>query len=154
MKWSTRRSGLTRTTSWRGRASRAECISSYPTLSSDYPIVSTRDESHADEMYFRVRVVNGEGTRSEYTTLLKHSFTTYVLLAIQDGHIKDIPEIADPIAQGQEIAKNLNGDWSVKLTDGGRIGVTDYLNAHYMEGVEKLSDTRIRPPPESLRLQS
>ena len=110
----------------------------YSETSTDYPIVSTRDEPHANERYFRVHVVNGEGTRSEYTTLLKHSFTTYVLLAIQEGHIRDIPEIADPINQGQEIAKNLDGDWNVKLTDGERIGVTDYLNAHYMEGVEKL----------------
>jgi len=110
----------------------------YSETSTDYPIVSTRDEPHADESYFRVHVVNGEGARSEYTTYLKQSLTAYVLLAIQDGHIRDVPEIADPIRQGQEIARNLDGDWSVKLADGGRIGVADYLNAHYMEGVERL----------------
>ncbi|TRO48000.1 hypothetical protein E2P65_03575 [Candidatus Bathyarchaeota archaeon] len=106
--------------------------------STDYPIVSTRDEPHAEESYFRVHVVYGEGARSEYTTFLKHSLTTYVLLAIQDGHIRDVPEIEDPIDQGQEIAMNLEGDWSVKLADGGQTGVTDYLNAHYLDGVERL----------------
>ena len=91
----------------------------YSETSTDYPIVSTRDEPHADESYFRVHVVNGEGARSEYTTFLKHSLTTYVLLAIQDGHIKEVPEIAEPITQGQEIAKKLDGEWNVKLADGG-----------------------------------
>ena len=114
----------------------------YSEVSTDYPIVSVRDEPHADERFFRVHVVNGEGARSEYTTFLKHSTTSYVLQAIQDEHIKKTPEIADPLTAGQEISRNLGGDWEVELTDGGRIGVTDYLNSCYLEGIERVFEER------------
>ena len=110
----------------------------YSDVSTDYPIISVRDEPHADEEFFRVHVVNGEGARSEYTTFLKHSVTSYVLRAIQDGHIDEAPEIADPIAQGQEISGNLDGEWRVELVDGSRLEVTDYLNSYYLEGIEKV----------------
>jgi hypothetical protein len=125
----------------------------YSETSTDYPIVSTRDEPHADEEHFRVHIVNGEGLRSEYTSLLKFSFTSHVLLAIQEGHIKDVPEIADPIPQGQEIARNLNGDWVVRLAEGGRMGVVDYLNAHYLDGVERLFSERETSEADRLALK-
>ena len=114
----------------------------YSETSTDYPIMSVRDEPHAGEGLFRVHVVNGEGARSEYTTFLKFSTTSYILQAIQGGHIGDVPDLADPISAGIEIARDLGGDWSVQLSDGGRIKVTDYLNTYYLEGVEKLFSER------------
>ena len=114
----------------------------YSEVSTDYPIVSTRDEPHAEEKFFRVHVVNGEGARSEYTTFLKHSITSYVLQAIQEGYIEKTPELADPLTAGQEISRNLNGDWEVELADGRSMGVMDYLNSYYLEGVERVFEDR------------
>ena len=125
----------------------------YSETSTDYPIVSTRDEPHASQDLYRVHIVNGEGLRSEYTSFLKYSLTSYVLLAIQEGHITDVPEIADPITQGQEIARNLNGDWAVRLADGGRIGVVDYLNSYYLDGVERLFSERETSESDRLALK-
>ena len=110
----------------------------YSEVSTDYPIVSVRDEPHAGEGFYRVHVVNGEGARSEYTTLLKHSVTSYVLHAIQNGHMEDAPDLSNPIAAGEEISRNLEGDWTVELADGRKIGVTEYLNSYYLEGVERV----------------
>jgi hypothetical protein len=110
----------------------------YSETSTDYPIISTRDEPHAYEKFFRVHVVNGEGTRSDYTTFLKYSFTSYVLTAIQRGLIDHVPELTNPMEQNRKISSNLEGDWGIDLVDGGKIKVTDYLNAYYLEGVEKV----------------
>jgi hypothetical protein len=114
----------------------------YSEVSTDYPIVSTRDEPHAEEKFFRVHVVNGEGVRSEYTTFLKHSITSYVLQAIQEGYVGKTPKLADPLTTGQEISRNLMGDWEVELVDGRSIRVLDYLNSYYLEGVERVFEDR------------
>ncbi|MFB0543154.1 MAG: proteasome accessory factor PafA2 family protein, partial [Candidatus Bathyarchaeia archaeon] len=110
----------------------------YSETSSDWPIISLRDEPHADGRFFRVHVVSGEGARCEYTTFLKHSITSYVLTAIQDEHIREAPRLADPIASGRDVSKNLEGDWRVDLADGRRVKVTDYINSYYLEGIERV----------------
>jgi hypothetical protein len=110
----------------------------YSEVSSDYPIVSLRDEPHASEAFTRAHVVFGEGARSEYTTFLKHSITSYVLQAIQKGYINEVPKLSDPIAAGPEISRRLDGDWTVILASGEKVAALDYLNAHYLEGVERV----------------
>jgi len=106
--------------------------------STDYPILSTRDESHATEQYTRAHIVNGEGSRSEYTTFLKHGVTSYVLRTIERGYLKTVPEIEEPIGTNKVLASNLNGDWVVPLKDGGKMGVVDYLNTYYLDPIEQL----------------
>ena len=106
--------------------------------STDYPIMSTRDEPHADERYTRAHIVNGEGARSEYTTWLKHSITSYVLQAIEQGYLSEAPEIDSPLESNRAIALNLDGDWTVPFKGGERIGVTDYLNTYYLAPIEEL----------------
>ena len=106
--------------------------------STDYPILSTRDESHAGEEYTRAHIVNGEGARSEYTTFLKHGVTSYVLRTIERGYLKTVPEIEEPIGTNKVIASNLEGDWTVPLKGGGKMGVVDYLNTFYMDPIEQL----------------
>lgn len=110
----------------------------YSEVSTDYPIVSTRDEPHAGEGYMRAHIVNGEGARSELTTFLKHGVTGYVLKALEAGYLTHVPEILDPIESNKAMSINLEGDWEVPLADGGRMGATDFLNAHYLEAVEKV----------------
>ncbi|HUS78620.1 MAG TPA: proteasome accessory factor PafA2 family protein [Patescibacteria group bacterium] len=110
----------------------------YSETSTDYPIMSTRDEPHADEDYFRVHVVNGEGARSEYTTFLKFSLTSYVLRALQEGHIRRMPKLEDPIGANLELSRNLAGDWEVQLSDGRSIGAVDFLKAYYIDGIERM----------------
>ncbi len=106
--------------------------------STDYPIMSTRDESHTNDDYTRAHIVNGEGARSEYTTFLKHSITSYILRAIEQEYLGDVPEIDSPLESNKAIAVNLDGDWVVPLKDGGEMRVTDYLNAYYLSTVEEL----------------
>jgi len=106
--------------------------------STDYPILSTRDESHATEQYTRAHIVNGEGARSEYTTFLKHGVTSYVLRTIERGYLKSVPKIEEPLGTNKVIASNLEGDWAVPLKDGGKMGVVDYLNTYYLDPIEQL----------------
>jgi proteasome accessory factor A len=114
-------------------------------VSADYPLMSTRDESHAGETHSRAHIVNGEGARSEYTTFLKHAFTGYVLKAIERGHLRSVPEIKDPIESNKAVSMNLEGDWTVPLVDGATMKVTDYLNSFYLEAVERVfADAALR----------
>ncbi len=106
--------------------------------STDYPILSTRDESHASKEYTRAHIVNGEGARSEYTTFLKHGVTSYVLRTIERGYLKSVPEIEESLGTNKVIASNLEGDWAVPLKDGGKMGVVDYLNTYYLDPIEQL----------------
>ena len=106
--------------------------------STDYPIMSTRDESHTNEHYTRAHIVNGEGARSEYTTFLKHSITSFVLRAIEQGYLREVPEIDSPIESNKAISMNIEGDWTVPLKSGGDMRVTDYLNAYYLGSIEEL----------------
>jgi hypothetical protein len=106
--------------------------------STDYPIMSTRDESHTDEDYTRAHIVNGEGARSEYTTFLKHSITSYVLRAIEQGYLGNVPKIDSPLESNKAIAVNVEGDWTVPLKGGDEIQVTDYFNTYYLSSIEEL----------------
>ncbi len=110
----------------------------YSEVSTDYPIVSTRDEPHAGEGYMRAHIVNGEGARSESTTFLRHSVTGYVLKALEAGHLTNVPEILDPIESNKTMSMNLQGDWEVPLADGGRKRAVDYLNTYYLDAIEKV----------------
>ncbi len=110
----------------------------YSEVSSDYPIISLRDEPHASEMFTRAHVVFGEGARSEYTTFLKHSITSYVLQAIQKGYITDVPELSDPIAAGPQISERLDGDWGLRLAGGEKVAALDFLSSYYLEGIERV----------------
>ncbi len=121
--------------------------------STDYPILSTRDEAHASEQYTRAHIVNGEGARSEITSLLKHGVTSYVLKSIEEGYLTSVPVIADPISSNKAISGNLDGDWTVSLEGGGRIGVTDYLNTYYLEPIEALFDDNIPSDDDLMTLR-
>jgi hypothetical protein len=82
--------------------------------------------------------VNSEGARSEYTTFLKHSITGYVLKTLELDQFKDLPEIDEPLITNKKISKNLNGDWTVQIKNRGSIKITDYLNAYYLEQIERV----------------
>ncbi|MCW4049748.1 MAG: proteasome accessory factor PafA2 family protein [Candidatus Bathyarchaeota archaeon] len=110
----------------------------YSETSTDYPIISTRDESHTDDVFSRAHIVNGEGARSEVTTFLKHSITSYILRAIEQGHLTSVPEIEAPIESNKAISLSLDGDWTVPLKEGAEIRVIDYLNSHYLEAIERV----------------
>ena len=110
----------------------------YSETSTDYPIMSTRDESHTNEDYTRAHIVNGEGARSEYTTFLKHSITSYILRAIEQGYLVGVPEIDSPLDSNKGIAVNLEGDWTVPLKNREEMRVTDYLNTYYLGSIEEV----------------
>jgi hypothetical protein len=89
--------------------------------------------------------VNGEGARSEFTTYLKHGITSYVLKAIEFGYLRSVPRIESPIETNKEISLNLEGDWRIVLKNGETISVVDYLNAYYLDPIERLfSDNSAR----------
>jgi proteasome accessory factor A len=108
------------------------------TESTYWPLISLRDEPHADRKYFRAQIGNSTSARCEFTNFLKHSITSYVLLCIQRGKIKEAPELKDPLYAAKAISRNIEGDWEVELQSGEMIKVVDYLNSYYVSAIEKL----------------
>ncbi|MDF2958056.1 MAG: hypothetical protein OD814_001678 [Candidatus Alkanophagales archaeon MCA70_species_1] len=109
---------------------------------SQWPILSTRDEPLTSKDKMRVHVTSGEGLRSEVTRLLNNAITTYVIDAIENGIIRDVPDIWNPLQTFKEISQNINGDWKIRLANGDRIKVLDYLNHYYIDAIEELFEER------------
>lgn len=103
-----------------------------------WPMISTRDEPLAGTKYYRCQVVNGEGTRSQLTTFLRHSITSYVILGIERGFIQNVPKLRDPVAETRRISKNVAGDWKVTLENGERMDAIEYLESYYIAPIEAL----------------
>jgi hypothetical protein len=106
-----------------------------------HPILSSRDEPHASSDFFRIHITCGEGVRSEITCFLRNSITSYVISAIEDGKIRDIPTIDHPLREAKRISWNTQGDWKV-CCSGKKVGVIDYLNRYYLDPIEELFQER------------
>ncbi len=114
-----------------------ECI--YGEKSFGYwPVISLADEPWADRKYYRIHVANGEGVRSELTTFLRQSITSYVILCIQRGKIQTVPKMKDPLSTAKNISANTEGGWKIELEDGGQMDAVEYLNSYYVSPINKL----------------
>src|ERR1700744_3306182 len=83
------------------------------------PIITTRDEPHADaERYRRLHVIVGDSNMSEVTTLLKVGSANLVLEMIEQGvQFRDF-SLDNPIRAIREISHDLTGKRPVRLAGG------------------------------------
>ncbi|MCS7098340.1 MAG: proteasome accessory factor PafA2 family protein [Candidatus Methanomethyliaceae archaeon] len=103
----------------------------------NWPLLGGIDEPHADTKFRRLQITNGEGTRSEWTIFMRQSITSYVIKCIEQGFLKDVPRLKNPIESTKLIALSPEGDWSVELENGKEVSIFEIFS-HYLEGIEKL----------------
>ena len=103
-----------------------------------WPVITLIDEPLADRKYYRIHVTNGEGVRSELTTFLRQSITSYVILCIQRNKLQTVPKMKNPLNTAKTISANIDGEWKIELEDGRRIDAIEYLNSYYISSIEKL----------------
>ncbi|MEJ5927281.1 depupylase/deamidase Dop [Corynebacterium sp. H128] len=82
-------------------------------------IINTRDEPHADEERFgRLHVIIGDANMSQTANFLKMGMTALVIAAIESGvSFKDLA-LQEPVAEVQNISRDLTLRHRLKLRDG------------------------------------
>jgi proteasome accessory factor A len=97
------------------------------------PIINTRDEPHADrEKYRRLHVICGDSNLSEYTIYLRSGATSLVLSMIEDGAIKKVLSLRDPIRSIKEASHDPTCTKELQLDDGKRLTAVQ-IQAEYLE---------------------
>ncbi|MCQ9366799.1 depupylase/deamidase Dop [Brevibacterium sp. 91QC2O2] len=82
------------------------------------PIINTRDEPHADpELYRRLHVIIGDATLAEPATLVRFGSTALVLGLIESG-LAPAFDIAEPVAELQNVSHDLTLSHRIGLSDG------------------------------------
>src|SRR5207247_1083505 len=83
------------------------------------PILSTRDEPHADaERFRRLHVIVGDSNMNETTTLLKVGTTDIVLRMIESGVVLRDLTLENPIRAIREVSHDMTSQRKVKLANG------------------------------------
>jgi proteasome accessory factor A len=98
------------------------------------PMISTRDEPHADpEKFRRLHIIVGDSNMSEFTNYLKVGTTALVIRMIEDGFLGRELELEDSIRALREISMDLTLRRKVRLRNGREWTALDiqreYLNA-------------------------
>lgn len=83
------------------------------------PIVNTRDEPHADAArYRRLHVILGDANPSQVATFLKVGVTSIVFAMLEDGVLKDLPRVREPIYSLQRVSHDLGLGHALELDTG------------------------------------
>ncbi|MEZ5341593.1 MAG: depupylase/deamidase Dop [Acidimicrobiales bacterium] len=83
------------------------------------PIVNTRDEPHADaSKYRRLHVIVGDATMSQVATFLKVGATSVVFAMLEDGVLRDLPRISDPVRALIQVSHDLSLRQPLRLSTG------------------------------------
>jgi proteasome accessory factor A len=123
---------------------------SSPATSRSRPIISTRDEPHADpERFRRLHVVVGDASMSEPTTLLKVGATDLVLRAIEAGVIMRDLNLDNPIRAIREVSHDITGRSQVRLANGRQLSA---LQIQY-EYLSRARDFTERNGPDAISAQ-
>lgn len=89
-------------------------------------IVNTRDEPLADpNQYRRIHLLCGDSNMAEYATALKMGTTGLVLQLIEAGQAPEGLVISDPVDALQEISRDPDRTWIVRLETGQSISAID-----------------------------
>jgi proteasome accessory factor A len=107
------------------------------------PILSTRDTKGGAYRRYRFHQTFGDALRTEIPTLLKFGITSYMIAAVEEGLVKKVPKILQPVLAVRTISENLSGPWRVESKEGKRIDVVEYLCSDVMGVIERLFGARV-----------
>src|SRR5437763_14923628 len=83
------------------------------------PIITTRDEPHADaERFRRLHVIVGDSNMSEFTTLLKVGVTDLVVRMVEENTVMRDLTLENPIRAIRELSHEMTGKKRVRLATG------------------------------------
>jgi proteasome accessory factor A len=101
------------------------------------PLINTRDEPHADPMFFRrLHVIPGDSNLSEFSTYLKIGTFGLVLDLLEANQLQLNLTLADPIAAFQAISEDPTCAVTVELEDGRKYSAAD-IQRCFLEAVDR-----------------
>jgi hypothetical protein len=74
-------------------------------------------------------------------------------MAIEEGIIKNVPSVSNPIEQMKRISLNLDGDWKVEVDSNKFEDALSLFNSYYLDPIERLFSDRIVNPWDKLTLE-
>jgi hypothetical protein len=101
----------------------------------------------------RIHFIFGECPLNEWTRFLNNGATSYVIMAIEEGIIKNVPSTSNPIEQMKNISLNLDGDWKVKVGPSRFEDALSLFNSYYLDPIERLFSDRIVNTWDKLTLE-
>lgn len=106
-------------------------------------ILNTRDETHGDESRFRrLHLLIGDALMNENAILLRQWTTTGILQLIEDGKLKDVPKLEDPLRDmWHNIERTKPGDWKFVLKGGKTISPID-IQRYYLAKLETIAESK------------
>jgi hypothetical protein len=105
-------------------------------------ILNTRDEPHGDpDRIRRLHLLIGDALMNENAILLRQWTTTGVLQLIEEGRLKDVPRLEDPLRDMWHNIEHTNPDnWKFTLR-GGKVVTPFHIQRYYLERLETLCGT-------------
>jgi proteasome accessory factor A len=101
-------------------------------------MICWRSESlSTDRDRHRLQVLNGDPTRSQLSTFVRFALTSLVIAAIEEGLIRAVPEMKDPVATARILSEAWEKRPPVALADGRSIDAVDMLREHYLGPLKK-----------------
>ncbi|QGU01998.1 Pup deamidase/depupylase [Corynebacterium kalinowskii] len=95
-------------------------------------IINTRDEPHADEERFgRLHVIIGDANMSQTANFLKMGMTALVLDAIEEGVSFEDLALANPVAEVQNVSRDLTLQHRLQLKDGRQLTAVEILREYH-----------------------
>lgn len=104
-------------------------------------LLNQRDDPHADpNRYWRLHDINWEGLRSPFQIYLRDSLETLVMMAYEEGFLRNPPALEDPITAIKEISGDTEAcEWKVTVQDGRKVDpLAEILEGFYLAGVEEM----------------
>ncbi len=107
--------------------------------SKDWPMISLEKDSHTAYGQTRFHVSCGEGLRCELGMFLRQGVTSGLIRCIEEGLLKDVPKLKDPVATAKAIAQDVSGEWRVELSDGSQVDGVRFLEEYYLGPLVELA---------------
>jgi Pup amidohydrolase len=100
------------------------------------PLINTRDEPHADPMFFRrLHIIPGDSNLSEFSTYLKVGTFGLILDLLEANELRLNLTLADPLSAFQTISEDPTCTATVELEDGRKFSAID-IQQCFLEAVD------------------
>lgn len=106
-------------------------------------IETTREDEPFSMSGNRLHFVFGELLLNEWTRFINNGLTTYVIIAIEEGIINNVPQLSDVGDQMINISTNTEGEWKIMYNSDKKEDAISFFTHYYLEAIEKLFSDRI-----------
>jgi Pup amidohydrolase len=106
-------------------------------------IINTRDETHGDPgRWRRLHLIVGDALMNENAILLRNWTTAGILQLIEEGKLKDVPRLEDPLRDmWRNIEQTNPAKWSFTLKDGKKVSPIE-IQRYYLGKLEGIAESK------------